>query len=57
MGSQKIFHKLCSKDDPACLGAYITSESFDQGLHRLGVDVGDGESQQLFDNLNRDKTG
>ena len=57
MGSQKIFHKLCSRDDPTCVGAYITNESFDRGLHRLGVDVGGAESQRLFDNMNRDKTG
>ena len=57
MGSQKIFQKLCSTDDPSGVASYITQDSFDQGLHNLGLDIREAECQQLFDNMNRDKKG
>ena len=57
LATRKIFLKLCAGDEASGLEAHITSGSFHHGLHKVGVEVGEGESQQLFEALDRDKVG
>ena len=57
IGTRKIFLKLCAGNKASGLEAHITPESFYLGLHKVGVDVGEAESQQLFEALDRDKVG
>ena len=57
LGTRKIFLTLCAGDKASGLEAHITPESFHLGLRKVGVEVGEGESQQLFEALDRDKAG
>lgn len=55
-GTRKIFLQLSTREAPIGLGAYITPESFHVGLHKLGITLNEAESEQLFDELDRDKS-
>lgn len=57
VGTRKIFLELCAGDKSSGLEAYITPQSFHLGLHKVGVEVGEAESQRLFEALDQDKVG
>ena len=55
-GAKRIFLELSAGEAGRNLRvAHITADSLHRGLHRLGLSVGETESQHIFEELDRDQ--
>ena len=57
VGKRKIFLELSSGDKCSGSGAFITSESFLRGIHKLGLTAEEAERENLFEELDKDNSG